>query len=87
MADKNRLEWQPIETAPKDGTRVLVTLEKCQGFRDKRPMTTAYFNRYYPDDPDEMAEWTLAVPGVGYSCDEKCLPTHWTPLPDPPKEK
>lgn len=62
--------WQPIETAPKDGTTVLVELAGD-------PPTTAYFS--------EEWGWLLATPGGG-ATDRRCNPTHWMPLPESPKE-
>ena len=61
-------EWQPIETAPKDGhTRVLL-------FRPgwKESTTVGWFNRYYQD-------WR-SVPDVPFNGEV----THWMPLPAPP---
>jgi len=77
-------EWQPIETAPRDGTRILVcypqsTWNKVNGRKKwyiKTTINTADFN--------ERGHGTLAE-GCGISL-ECC--THWMPLPPPPvKEK
>jgi hypothetical protein len=66
-------EWQPIETAPKDGTLVLLFIE------DFHYVTVAWFciatglwpsNDAFNDDREPC--------NVG-------LPTHWMPLPAPPK--
>jgi len=73
-----QLEWQPIETAPKDGTKILCS---CRGavfiasWRVPRPQKDGY--RANGGRP----WWT--------SYNERKLspvPTHWKPLPDPPKE-
>lgn len=57
-------EWQPIETAPKDGTPILV----C----DKGPY--AY-----------VAEW-FQHSRTWIGADKMYWePTHWMPLPEPPK--
>lgn len=61
------MEWQPIETAPKDGTEVLIF--------DGANRTVGYFNRY----------WSLSVMGAYAEDDEIYDPTHWMPLPEPPK--
>jgi hypothetical protein len=57
-------DWQPIETAPKDGTNLLVTDGKITalGWHDE-------FDA--PEDP-----W----------CGYIKRPTHWMPLPPPPKK-
>jgi hypothetical protein len=70
-------EWQPIETAPRDGTRILAT----GGGLDANMEVVSYLvdtgawetPNYVLDDRDNEAE--------GYS-----RPTHWMPLPAPPKE-
>ena len=83
------MEWQPIETAPKDGTKILVCLKDDprrpldeDQWRDR--ITTAYFNREFPGDP---GDWFLAVPSYAWAHDDKCVPTDWMPLPDHPKEQ
>lgn len=59
-------EWQPIETAPRNGTRMLVAW-----------LGNPAINRLHFRVRDK--EW----------CDEQGLcyrqPTHWMPLPEPPK--
>ena len=62
-------KWQPIETAPKDGTKVLIFV------MGKNVMQASYSrcNEYWIDC------WCSNMSGV-YS------PTHWQPLPKPPKE-
>ena len=66
-------EWQPIETAPKDGTPILAYVEDVA-----IQMEYSYF----------LKEWGpvwLAAHGCG-CCGEYSVPepTHWMPLPDPP---
>ena len=62
------MEWQPIDTAPKDGRWLLVTwagkVNRCEAMQ------------YLPETGDWM--WW----------DGDCArdaPTHWMPLPEPPK--
>ena len=64
-------EWQPIETAPKDGTKIIV------------------FDHY---DGVVIARWRMRWPESGYEWIEATgeeyenyRPTHWMPLPEPPK--
>ena len=69
------MDWQPIETAPKDGTRILA---------------------YWPADSfyaHEMQCETWFGQSLGRDCwqspyedaDDSTSPTHWMPLPEPPK--
>lgn len=63
------MEWQPIETAPKDGTPVLIFWSKKYiGIGEHAP-EDAFFGAYW---------WAY---GTG-----KCNPSHWMPLPPPPKD-
>ena len=66
------MDWQPIETAPKDGTRMLgasgpdVSITSWDSFRkwiNESAVTDDGYGWYGHDD------WT---------------PTHWMPLPAPP---
>lgn len=63
------MDWQPIETAPKDGTPILVYLPKMQ-FNSHLHVAT-----YHPN---------LTVIGGCFDFDLPCKPTHWMPLPNPP---
>lgn len=60
-------QWQPIETAPKDGTEILVF------------DAGAIFISLWFTDPDrgEQGWWDNGI--------VEPPPTHWMPLPDPPK--
>lgn len=67
-------EWQPIETAPKDGIEVLLwcPAEGTQpGYHD--------IGFWDPGSTDRVEAWRDAV-GM-------CVgdPTHWQPLPEPPQ--
>jgi hypothetical protein len=66
------MEWQPIESAPKDGTPVDIW---CAGFR----YTDAYWGRVANEWLDEDGD-----PIKDYYGEE---PTHWMPLPSPPSRK
>ena len=71
-------EWRPIETAPKDGTKVLV-YDESYGLPQK-----AWFGK---DHFDEEHEGWLFGDGDDYSCGlyfTPINPTHWMPLPKPP---
>ena len=67
------MEWQPIETAPKDGDQVL--LRVAARFHKR----TAHFaaQGYWACD-----HWVI------FNADEavqRVEPNHWMPLPDPPE--
>lgn len=71
--------WQPIETAPKDGTRVLTVVRGfvvCIGwwFSDAGKWMTTDAEDYADD-----GAWEYQVSNSVY------LPTHWMPLPAGPK--
>lgn len=63
-------EWQPIETAPKDGTEVL-------GFSDMENIGAGY---YFDFILFWKGKWRTS------SFLEEVYVTHWMPLPEPPKE-
>jgi hypothetical protein len=66
---KPAVEWMPIESAPKDGTEILLcTLN---------PVLPDIGLCYWRDD-NVMTGWTWGL-GHGFT-----NPTHWQPLPNPP---
>jgi hypothetical protein len=81
--EREMTEWQPIETAPKDGT--LVDVWVIGYSNEPKRFTDAWFSEghwWY-------AEWApdCEVHALDLN-DEHTLPsevTHWMPLPEPPK--
>lgn len=71
MTDQ-QMKWQPIETAPKDGTCILIA--------NGADMAVAF------SDPDNEFAWTLDDGHDFSRCLRRALaePTHWMPLPPPP---
>lgn len=77
------MEWQPIETAPRDGTRILL-------YRPLAERTN--------DDPIDIKRgvprnshcWEETIPpgmdATNYT-DGACKATHWMPLPEPPNSR
>lgn len=70
-------EWQPIDTAPKDGTRVL--LGRFTGNKKARREGFRAIDWYR--QPKDGAGYV----GFGSFNPEHWPPTHWKPLPEPPK--
>lgn len=78
------MEWQPIETAPKDGNNLLLWMDR----KDYRAEFCC-IGRWSCTSVDHLL-------GSRWLCDDSCKyawatgfygdpPTHWMPLPDPPK--
>lgn len=89
------LNWQPIDTAPHDGTPVLVA--DCFGVRcaafDGPPTREEYEDTVGEKvEEDEWQEelqrysnaWTFVEPITGDN--EFLTPSHWMPLPEAPPE-
>jgi hypothetical protein len=64
-------QWQPIETAPKDGTPILVYMEESIIEAEWK------YEQW----------WPVVLPSHGCGCcsHDNDEPTHWMPLPEPPK--
>lgn len=74
-------DWRPIETAPMDGTPILVLVEPADFFNKNKRITSAERE----DGSSEYGRWVLHVPSE-YPGDNTIHPTHWMPLPEAPKE-
>lgn len=70
-------EWQPIETAPKDGTNLLLYLPESE----KRPIVVGYYS--IPLGHEDESYWFEVEGDGGFMIDVPA--THWMPLPEPPK--
>lgn len=76
-----KTEWQPIESAPRDGTEILITdgsyveigLFECSNFvvRNNGDYLDGGYGRNYRT-------------GVKFEYLEYAVPTHWMPRPEPP---
>jgi hypothetical protein len=64
------MDWQPIQSAPKDGTYILLTAFVINRWRVGE-------GRWFDDEdhPDDPGLWS----NFGH-----WEPTHWAPMPDPP---
>ena len=78
-------EWQPIETAPRDGTSVLVHSIKWSQPTMMYFSSKEYFEKEY-GDPDYMYEGWYISHGMVFDQPNEYTydPTHWMPLPKPP---
>jgi hypothetical protein len=75
-----RNEWQPIETAPKDGAALLL-------FERRGAMVRRYnLNSFNPAVGGEFFVGRLSKWGwVSMPGEYQRRPTHWHPLPKPPE--
>jgi len=74
-------EWQPIETAPRDGTDIILYEPATVSFPGELK-TGKWWNAWYGDET--KPGWIIS------NCDEEygwyIEATHWMPLPKPPKQ-
>ena len=66
------MKWQPIETAPRDGTPFLVWLPK------KSLGSHVHAATFHPN---------VKCVGHQFAFDLESQPTHWMPLPEPPQSE
>ena len=76
-------DWQPIETAPRDGTWILLTGGSIEYSWDGDSQPAAVVGQYAIALTTER--WQFAWYDGGYY-GEYVDPTHWMPLPEPPGE-
>ena len=90
-------EWQPIETAPRDGTLILGWTDVGVDYDGKGPrlLLIRWRQSEYEDWITERPDENTVVKrrrihdtsGWISEADEYSVkPTHWMPLPDPPKD-
>ena len=76
-------EWQPIETAPKDGTTILLYFPNGY-WADYRNVAIGFWGGWSDDASD--AGWYGDESNSNTMTDFGSFPTHWMKLPDPPKD-
>lgn len=69
------MDWQPIETAPKDGTRILIY----------EPGEPEYYGIMTAKWIDIYSVWNVAPSEGGDIFPHEIHATHWMPLPLPPE--
>lgn len=75
---KQQLAWQPISTAPKDGTSVLI----FDNYREDKKVDG--YNRVVARFDETLDRWMIHQRYGNYIA---CInPTKWMPLPQPPKD-
>lgn len=72
-------KWRPIETAPKDGTHILLWVPK-----DEPQIIVGYHDKFQQSDGTVDEWWTYADRLLQDVAGEIVKPTHWIPLPAPP---
>lgn len=84
------MKWQPIETAPKDGTFIRIK------FADGKTIRAAFEGGLLDTDWKDCGGWmapdddapTCWTDGICWEVNEDDIkskePTHWMPLPNPP---
>jgi hypothetical protein len=79
-------EWQPIETAPKDGTRVFLWLPHIEATQHERRIETFWMGYYWANEyGNGNAYNAVARLKNGYltTAYESIQPSHWMPVPEP----
>lgn len=73
------MKWKPIESAPKDGTTILLYYPN-----EENAVTSGWWYEEYEGDEYKYGYWKVAsLPSHGCGC-ENSEPTHWMELPDIP---
>lgn len=75
------MNWQPIETAPKDGTDIIVMYMHIE----TQIVHAAFWLDGEGVDAVDVGWWSYKYSEVGrVHLTEWMAPTHWMPLPEPP---
>lgn len=77
------MEWQSIETAPKDGTDVLI----CGGIYWCEFLPCEFPSRAFKGSTMAWFDDSIYPNGVWVREETYYQPTYWMPLPPPPKDE
>ena len=77
IGETRMTEWQPIDTAPKDGTVILIWPAKS-AFASSDDELISYVVRW-----SYLEQGWIEASGEEYAA---FYPSHWCPLPAPPKK-
>lgn len=90
LLDESANGWQPIETAPKDGTEILGWREDCGVLLIRWTSCSEFLTDSELDKMDEgtayREDWFCADFVQGARLEGEEAPTHWLPLPEPPQQ-
>lgn len=74
--NKDVPEWQPIETAPQDGTLIVLGARNGVWLGKYQPV---YGSGYRPENP-----WSSMLLNHDHMAERYTRPTHWMPMPAAP---
>ena len=78
------MNWQPIETAPKDGRWILLYANNRQFEKYRCSIAVAKWHTWNGYGADEIG-WYVSDENCHEFTREVHDPTHWMPLPEPPQ--
>jgi hypothetical protein len=85
-------EWQPIDTAPRDGTTVIVGWDsatvwivRAAWWRSKEDIEQMAMGGCLDADDADIGWWSYIHSVTQEMLDDYRAPTHWLPMPPPPK--
>ena len=73
-------EWQPIETAPRDGSKMLLCVAGFEPAVGRYDRQRGMFDYLQEEDMPDDAAWQRCL-----ESNPRWDVTHWMPLPAPPK--
>jgi hypothetical protein len=76
--------WQPIESAPKDGTEVIVGVDIASVWITRGAFYVAPGER---DSDDSVGWWSYKHSVTQEKLDDIYEPTHWLPMPETPSDR
>jgi hypothetical protein len=84
------MKWNPIETAPKDGSEILGYRKDCGILLIRYTAPIDFMTDTEMENLDDFSaesyDWFCADFIGGERLDGDTCPTHWMPLPEPPME-
>jgi hypothetical protein len=77
-------KWQPIETAPKDGSEILLYTSYEAELPDEESFSSVQIGSW-DDGNIDVPIGSVWYRAPGWDCPVVGKPTHWMPLPEPPR--